>query len=185
MRLVRARIAPPEGLKTPRGRRLFVTVHRRENHERLESDILPAIRSVVERLPDVDAVVAIHPNPKVALPMRRLLANRPRIQLLEPMDYPASLGLVRQSALVITDSGGLQEEATALGTPVVVVRRVTERMEAVTAGNALVIGTGEAEIAGRLAALLEDTAQLERMSHPSDVFGDGYAADRIARRLIA
>ncbi|MFT7622426.1 MAG: UDP-N-acetylglucosamine 2-epimerase (non-hydrolyzing) [Myxococcota bacterium] len=184
MRLVQDQIKPPEGLAEPIGRRLFVTVHRRENHKRLESDILPALRQVLADTPDLDAVLTVHPNPNVAEPLRRVLGSHPRIQLLDPVDYPHSLGLIRQSTLVITDSGGLQEEATALGTPVMVVRELTERIEALATGNALIIGTGAAAVASRVSKLLANPIQLERMSRPSDVFGDGYASGRIVKRIV-
>ncbi len=184
MRLVEHRVAPPSELPSPRGRRLFVTVHRRENHARLEEDILPAIAAIVCANPDLDVVVSMHPNPCVLEPTRRALGHLERVHLTEPLDYTESLGLVRQSTLVVTDSGGLQEEATALGTPVLVVRRLTERMEAVSAGNALVIGTTADEVANRIQRVLDDDALRARMSVPSEVFGDGHAADRIVAHLL-
>jgi len=184
MRLVNNRIAYPTELPAPVGRRIFFTSHRRENLDRLEGHILPAIRSVVTQNPDVDVVVSVHPNPVVEQAMQRYLQGHERIHLMRPLDYTEALGLVRDSTLVVTDSGGLQEEATAMGTPVLVLRRVTERIEAVDAGCALVIGTDAQSMSERICGVLNDAALLAQMAQPSRVFGDGYAAERIVAHVL-
>ncbi len=184
MRLVTDRITHPDELPASVGRRIFFTSHRRENLDRLEGHILPAIRTVVEQSKDVDVVVSVHPNPLVEQAMHRYLAGHERIHLMRPLDYTEALGLVRDSTLVVTDSGGLQEEATALGTPVLILRRVTERIEAVDAGCALVVGTDAHSISQRIMAVLDDDSVLNQMAKPSRVFGDGYAADRIVAHLL-
>jgi len=184
MRLVNERITLPNELPKSGGRRIFFTSHRRENLDRLEGHILPAIRTIVEQSRDVDVVVSVHPNPAVEQAMHRYLAGHERIHLMRPLDYTEALGLVRDSTLVVTDSGGLQEEATALGTPVMILRRVTERIEAVDAGCALVVGTDAHSVSQRIMAVLDDESVLNQMAKPSRVFGDGYAADRIVAHLL-
>jgi len=183
VRLVSDRIESPAPRLSHAPRRLFLTVHRRENHSRLVKDILPAIKRVVREAPDVEVVVSVHPNPAVREPLLRQLGGLDRVQLMPPLSYGATLGLVRDSTLVVTDSGGLQEEAAVLGTPVMVLRRVTERIEAVRAGNALVIGTDVGQVAGHILEIVKDDHRLGQMARPSDVFGDGHAAERIAALL--
>ncbi len=184
MRLVQDRVQSAADLPPALGQRLFVTTHRRENLPKLEEEILPAIRAVVEARPTLDVVVSVHPNPLVQQAVQRQLGGHPRIHLMRPLDYTESLALVRDVTLVVTDSGGLQEEATALGTPVMVLRRVTERIEALDAGCALLVGTDAVEIATRIGHVLDDDVVRERMAHPSKVFGDGHAAERIVSHLI-
>ncbi len=124
VRLVAPDARRPAHLPASPGRRLFVTLHRRENHSRLASELLPAVRRVVRDHADTDAVVSVHPNPAVRGAVAKTLAGADRIHLCAPMAYAETLALVRESTLVVTDSGGLQEEATALGTPLVVLRAV-------------------------------------------------------------
>lgn len=182
--LVLPRSHVPASLPAHPGRRLFVTVHRRENHARLPTELLPAIRRVVAAHPDTDAVVSVHPNPAVRRAMTRALVGADRVHLLAPLDYAATIGLVRQATLVITDSGGLQEEATAIGTPLVVLRDITERNEAVDSGNAVLSAGGAPAIAKAIGDLLDNDAARLRMAQPSDVFGRGDAAPQIARLLL-
>lgn len=188
LRLSTQRMPPPVPdphmeAKTP-NLRLFVTLHRRENQPLLTSDILPALRRVIADHPHVTAVVSVHPNPTVRRAVARELTGVPRIELRPPLDYGETLALVRDAALVVTDSGGLQEEATALGTPVVVLRQRTERAEAVDAGCAILPGTGAMAIAQTLHRLLTDHQARAQMARKSDVFGDGHAAERIVEHVL-
>jgi UDP-N-acetylglucosamine 2-epimerase (non-hydrolysing) len=184
VRLCRARVEPPRDLPEKRDFRLYVTVHRRENHDRLQSAILPAIARVVADNQNLDAVVSVHPNPAVRAAVQQTLSGVERVHLRLPLDYGASLAMVRDATLVVTDSGGLQEEAAALGTPVVVLRQLTERQEAIEYGHAIMPGTGAVQIAHTLHGLLQDPVTRAAMSRPSAAFGDGYAAQRIAARIV-
>src|SRR5262249_11354022 len=120
---------------------LLVTGHRRENFGMPFENICYALKEIVEKNEDVQVIYPVHLNPNVVEPVRRSLGDSDRIHLTEPLDYPYLIWLLDRSYLVVTDSGGIQEEAPALGKPVVVMRDVTERMEGVTAGTAVLVGT--------------------------------------------
>jgi UDP-N-acetylglucosamine 2-epimerase (non-hydrolysing) len=182
---VHARTTPDDVPRTDAPRLIFVEAHRRENlGEPLEA-ICRALRSVVERHPDVSILWPVHPNPAVVEPARRILGGSERIQLVAPVSYRKLVGAIGRCTIVATDSGGLQEEAPCLGKPVIVLRRVTERPEGVTAGTLKLVGTQERDVAGALDELLDDTAAYQRMARAANPYGDGQAARRIADALWA
>jgi len=168
------------------GRRIvLLTAHRRESF----GDDLRAIGEGVRRVArdfagDVVVAYPLHLNPNVAGPMRDLLAGEPGVHLLPPLPYLPFLRLLLASTLVITDSGGVQEEATALGKPFLVVRKASERLEGVDAGVGELVGTDAGAIAGAAGRLLSDSPLYARRAVPSTVFGDGGAAERIAAVLL-
>jgi UDP-N-acetylglucosamine 2-epimerase (non-hydrolysing) len=166
-------------------RLLLVTTHRRESFETGIAEICEALKEIVSKHEDVAAVLPVHPNPKVKRPVERVLAGAPRIHLVEPLDYGPFVALLDRSHVVLTDSGGIQEETTALGKPTLVLRETTERPEAIAAGTALLAGTRREVIVSQAAKLLTDAELYARMAKPSNVFGDGHAATRIAERLQA
>jgi len=166
---------PAEGVDQ---RIILVTAHRRENFDGGMERIAAALLKIVER-EDVVALFPVHPNPNVVGPMRTMLGNHPRIRLLPPLDYVPFVHLLSRSYLVLTDSGGVQEEAPALGKPVLVMRDTTERPEGVEAGTALLVGTDPSLIAGEALRLLQDRQHYLRMSRAHNPFGDGHASERI------
>ena len=131
---------------------------------------------------DVQIIYPMHPNPNVRGPVNDLLSDHPRIVLLDPLDYPAFVYLMTRAAIILTDSGGIQEEAPALGKPVLVTRETTERPEGVAAGTALLVGTEEANIVGSLGHLLDDAEAYKAMSQAHNPYGDGKASDAHRRR---
>ncbi len=166
----------------PWGKRiLLVTAHRRENFGRPLEDICAALREIARRYSDVVHIVyPVHLNPRVQEPVHRLLASVPNITLLPPLDYLPLVHLMKRAHLVLTDSGGIQEEAPGLGKPVLVLREVTERPEAVEAGTAKVVGVGYERIVSQVVRLLEQDDEYERMARAVNPYGDGRAAERIA-----
>jgi UDP-N-acetylglucosamine 2-epimerase (non-hydrolysing) len=164
------------------GKRLvLVTVHRRENFGAPLERICDALRRIAEGIDDgTHLVCTVHPNPNVSGVLRERLGRHPRISLIEPLDYLAFVALLEQCHLVLTDSGGIQEEAPAFGKPVLVLREVTERPEAVEAGLARLVGSDTDAIVRETLALLQDAAAYERMARVVNPFGDGHAAERIA-----
>ena len=181
------RVPPPPGLEAALdGRRLvLVTAHRRENFDAGLGEICLALKTLVERFDDIVAVLPVHPNPNVKGPVERMLAGVERIRLIAPVDYGPFVWLLDRAAIILTDSGGIQEEATALGRPTLVMREVTERPEAIAAGGARLVGAHSGPIVDQASALLTDPALHRRMSAGSDVFGDGKAAGRIVAALGA
>ncbi len=157
---------------------VLVTAHRRENFDGGMERIASALLKIVER-EDVFAIFPVHPNPNVVGPMRAMLGDHPRIRLLPPQDYVPFVNLLSRSYVVLTDSGGVQEEAPALGKPVLVMRTTTERPEGVEAGTALLVGTDPALIASEAHRLLQDRQHYLRMSRAHNPFGDGRASERI------
>jgi len=164
----------------PDTRLILVTGHRRESFGETFEGICLAIRDVVQRHPDVRVVYPVHLNPNVAAPVRRILGQEERVHLLAPQGYLDFLALLERAYLVLTDSGGVQEEAPAFGKPVLVMRDVTERPEGVACGVACVVGTSRQSIGAALSDLLEQRTQYERMSRALSPYGDGRAAERIA-----
>jgi UDP-N-acetylglucosamine 2-epimerase (non-hydrolysing) len=158
---------------------ILVTTHRRENFDGGIKDIATAILNLVKR-EDVEVVFPVHPNPNVLSPMRSMLGAHKRIQLTEPLDYVSFVYLLSRSHFVLSDSGGVQEEAPALGKPVLVMRNTTERPEGITAGTALLVGTNSDRITREAVRLLDDHGHYDRMSRAHNPFGDGYASRRIA-----
>lgn len=164
------------------GRRLvLVTAHRRENFGAPFEAILDAVAELHDSHPDVDFVYPVHPNPNVRGPAHARLGGLERVSLIEPASYEDLAGLIKASHLVLTDSGGIQEEAPALGKPVLVLRSETERPEAVEAGVAKLVGTDRRRIVAEASRLLTDPAAYGRMARGVSPYGDGRAASRIVR----
>ncbi|WP_424629000.1 non-hydrolyzing UDP-N-acetylglucosamine 2-epimerase [Bradyrhizobium sp. SYSU BS000235] len=161
------------------GRRMIlVTGHRRENFGNGFENICNALLRIV-REHDVRIVYSVHPNPNVREPVERLLGANDQITLIDPQDYEPFVFLMQQSYLIITDSGGVQEEAPSLGKPVLVMREKTERPEAVNAGTVILVGTDPERIFGETSKLLTDTAHYQAMAQAINPYGDGLAASRI------
>lgn len=167
-------------LRNTHRRTILVTGHRRENFgDGLESVCRALLRLATES--DVEIVYPVHPNPNVMQPVHSLLGGLPNVHLVEPMDYLPFVYLMSRSYFVITDSGGIQEEAPSLGKPVLVMRETTERPEAVSAGTVLMVGVDEVRILSEARRLLNDAEHYQRMSTSHNPYGDGYAADRIVK----
>jgi UDP-N-acetylglucosamine 2-epimerase (non-hydrolysing) len=162
-------------------RLLVVTTHRRENWGEPMREIYRALIDLVEEFPDVEAVFPVHKNPVVRDVARELLEGRERIHLLEPLEYQPFANLLKASYLVLTDSGGLQEEAPSLGKPVLVLRDTTERPEAVQAGTVKLVGTNRKRVYKEAHLLLADADEYNKMARAINPYGDGKAARRIAK----
>lgn len=162
----------------PAKRLILVTGHRRENFGRGFENICRALARLAER-PDVQIVYPVHLNPNVRGPVHRWLGGRPNIELIEPLDYLPFVYLMDRAHLVITDSGGIQEEAPSLGKPVLVMRDTTERPEAVYAGTVQLVGTAVERIVGAAERLLDDENAYRAMAQAANPYGDGRAAERI------
>lgn len=176
-----------EALNTldPSKRTVLVTSHRRENWGEPLRNICQAILSLAERFPDTQYVYPVHPNPIVRDTVYALLSSHPRILLTAPVDVRDMHNLMARSYLVLTDSGGLQEEAPALGAPVVVLRTETERPEAVESGTAVLAGVGQADIERIAVNLLADKAAHDAMKNAVSPYGDGHASEKIADAIAA
>ena len=170
------------GFLSPSRRMVLVTGHRRENFGDGFEHICMALRELSER-EDVEIVYPVHLNPNVQEPVKRILGDRGRVHLIEPQDYLPFVWLMDRASLLITDSGGIQEEAPSLGKPVLVMRDVTERPEAVEAGTVRLVGTDTARIVAAATALLDDEAAYKAMSRAHNPYGDGHASERIAARV--
>jgi len=158
---------------------LLVTGHRRENHGQGFVNICAALKEIAVNNPDVEIVYPVHLNPNVLKPVNELLGAIPNIHLVKPLSYPSFVWLMNQSYLIITDSGGVQEEAPSLGKPVLVMRDTTERPEAVTAGTVILVGTNTDRIIKETQELLDNTDKYESMSSLHNPYGDGKACERI------
>lgn len=169
-------------LADPR-RMLLVTTHRRENWGKPMARIGRAVRRIVDAFPDTVAVVPWHLNPLVREALTPALSGQARVWLIEPQDYVPFVKLMQKSALILTDSGGVQEEAPSLGKPVLVLRETTERPEGVAAGTARLVGTDEDRIVAEASRLLSNPAAYAAMSRAASPYGDGGAARRIADAL--
>jgi UDP-N-acetylglucosamine 2-epimerase (non-hydrolysing) len=179
-RLERGEIAGSACPDTDPNRKLIVvTAHRRESFGPGFEQICMAIRQIA-CLPEVQIVYPVHPNPNVAGPVHRLLGDHPRIRLIEPLDYVSFVDLMRRSYLLLTDSGGIQEEAPSLGKPVLVLREKTERPEAVEAGTATLVGTDVRKIVDTATMLIRDTGEYQRRQKIHNPYGDGQASGRMA-----
>jgi UDP-N-acetylglucosamine 2-epimerase (non-hydrolysing) len=166
-------------------RLILVTAHRRENFGRPLEQICHALRDVAELYSgEVEIIYPVHPNPQVWGPVHRLLDNIPGITLTEPLGYLPFIHLMNRSTIVLTDSGGVQEEAHGLGKPVLVLRNVTERPEAIEAGTARLAGITREQIVGHIRQLLDDPSEYARMARAINPYGDGHAAERIVNALI-
>jgi len=163
---------------------LLVTAHRRENFGAPLESICAALKDLAAR-GDVEIVYPVHLNPNVQEPVQRLLGNVAHITLLPPLDYLPLVHLMKHAAVILTDSGGIQEEAPAFGTPVLVLREVTERPEGIEAGTLRLVGTDRNRIVAQASLLLDDPAAYAQMAKAANPFGDGHAAERIVRALLS
>src|SRR5690242_9784812 len=166
------------------GRQLIlVTMHRRESWGDDLEAVCNAIREIVQRWANVMVALPVHPNPNVQKPVCQLLGGHPRIKLLPPLNYIPFLALMRRAYLILTDSGGVQEEAPSLGVPVLVLRKTTERPEAAQSGLARIIGTNPDAIVKHVEELMEDSLAYRRMATAANPYGDGRASERIVEVL--
>lgn len=167
-----------------RGQRLvLVTSHRRESLDQDLHQICLALRDLIRSFEDIEILYPVHLNPRVQETVREILGSTERIHLIAPLPYPIFVQLLRAAYLILTDSGGVQEEAPTFGTPVLVLREVTERSEAIDAGVAELIGVKREDILQEASHLLKDHKAYARFARPSNPFGDGYAAERIVRHI--
>ena len=165
-------------------RLILVTAHRRESFGEPLENICEALRKIVERNKNVKIVYPVHPNPNVQMPVKRILGNVNRIYLISPLNYESFVHFMNKSFFILTDSGGIQEEAPSLGKPVLVMRDRTERPEAIEAGTARLVGTETSKIIENVERLLNDKAEYQRMAKATNLFGDGKAAERIVKILL-
>ena len=168
-----------------RGNRLILmTTHRRENLGEPMRNVYKALRKVLETHADVEAIFPVHKNPKVREIVQEELGGLDRVHLIEPMDYEPFANLMGKVDIVLTDSGGIQEEAPALGKPVLVLRDTTERPEAVDAGTVKLIGTAYEDVLRETNLLLDDSAHYKKMAEAANPYGDGKACERIIRAIL-
>ncbi len=163
---------------------ILVTCHRRENYGEPMANIMTALRRIAETYEDVELVYPVHLSPVVREAAGKYLSGHERIHLIDPLDVEEMHNLMARSYMVMTDSGGLQEEAPALGRPVLVLRRETERPEAVAAGTVQIAGTQEEEIFQMASQLLTDQGAYQAMAHAVNPYGDGFACRRIADAIL-
>jgi len=159
---------------------ILVTGHRRENHGQGFINICEALKEIANANPDVQIVYPVHLNPNVQRPVQQILSGIENIKLIAPLAYPAFVWLMTKSYMIITDSGGVQEEAPSLGKPVLVMRDTTERPEAVEAGTVILVGTDKEKIVSEAQSLLNDSDRYQKMSELHNPYGDGMACERIA-----
>ena len=162
-------------------RLILATVHRRENWGSPLISIAESFLNILDKFPDTALLLPLHRNPTVREPLQKILGNHPRIFLTEPLDYSELVGAIDRCYFVLTDSGGLQEEAPSLGKPVLVLRKTTERPEAIAAGTAKLVGTETSEIVGAATELLTDSDTYQKMATAINPFGDGHAAEYIVQ----
>jgi len=174
---------PPE-LDVNGARLVLVTAHRRESFGQPFRELCLALRDIAERFEDVQLIYPVHLNPNVRRPVHEILGACPRVRLVEPQGYARFVALLLRADLVLTDSGGIQEEAPSLGKPVLVLREKTERPEGVAAGVVKLVGTQRARIVAEATHLLSDRAAYAAMAREVDVYGDGQAATRICEVLV-
>ena len=164
--------------------RLLLTIHRRENHGAPLVRICRAVLRIVEAFPSLQVIYPVHPNPNVKEVVPQYLGGHPRIELTQPMGYEEFVAQMECAYLILTDSGGVQEEAPTLDKPVLVLRDNTERPEGVAVGSSLLVGTEEDDIVMQTTKLLTDPATYRRMADAINPYGDGYAASRILDVII-
>ena len=177
---VRADYTHPELEWATDSRLIMITAHRRENLGEPMQHMFRAIRRVMDEHPDVKAIYPIHMNPVVRETANSILGNDDRVHIIEPLDVLDFHNFLSRSYLILTDSGGIQEEAPSLGKPVLVMRDTTERPEGIVAGTLKLVGTGEETIYKEFNCLLSDKDEYEAMSKASNPYGDGHACERIA-----
>jgi UDP-N-acetylglucosamine 2-epimerase (non-hydrolysing) len=167
----------------PARRMVLVTTHRRESFGGPLESICAAVRTLVERFEDLEVVIPVHPNPQVKQVVVRKLLDLQRVHLIEPVDYVEFTNLMARAHIILTDSGGVQEEAPSLGKPVLVLREVTERPEGVEAGTAAIVGTDQDKIVRTASELLTSPGAYAKMANAVSPYGDGRASERIADAL--
>lgn len=167
----------------PRKRLVLVTLHRRENWDAGVAGVCAAIKALRNQYKDLQFVLPLHLNPRVRAPIESLLGSEPNINLIEPLSYPAFIALLKRAHLVLSDSGGVQEEAPSFGVPVLVLRDKTERGEAIRAGTAKLVGTRAERILMEARGLLDSPRAYRRMAKANNPFGDGRASLRIAHAV--
>jgi len=165
-------------------RMILVTGHRRENFGSGFQQICEALRIIALKQPDIQIVYPVHLNPNVREPVNRILSNLPNIHLTEPLDYQQFVHLMNQSTLILTDSGGVQEEAPSLGKPVLVMRDTTERPEAVEAGTVKLVGVNQQTIVDETMHLLNNSDAYQKMAYAHNPYGDGTASEKILDALL-
>jgi len=170
-------------LQFPEEKIILMTAHRRENFGEPFRQICQAVRSLTRKFRSIHWIYPVHPNPNVRRPALATLGNLPNVHLVDPLDYADLVHVMKISKLVVTDSGGLQEEAPSLGKPVVVLRDVTERPEAVRAGTVVLAGTNGAKIIREVSKLLENAGHYRRMANAVNPYGDGRASERILQAI--
>ncbi|KRN90360.1 UDP-N-acetylglucosamine 2-epimerase [Ligilactobacillus ceti DSM 22408] len=163
----------------PEHKMILVTMHRRENLGAAMEEVFQALLEVVQEKDDVEIVYPMHLNPKVREVARKILGNHPRVHLIEPLDVTGFHHLLNESYFIMTDSGGIQEEAPSLGKPVLVLRDTTERPEGIAAQTLKLVGTQSANVKKTMLTLLEDQELYQTMSQASNPYGDGHASQRI------
>lgn len=168
----------------PKNKIVLITLHRRENFGKPLVKICQALKLVVKRNKNIEIIYPVHPNPNVRLPVERLLGNLERIHLIKPLDYLSFIKLMQKSYLILTDSGGIQEEASALGKPVLVLREMTERPEAIKAGSARLVGSNPTRIIQEFERLIKSKIIFPKTAIKTSPFGDGKASIRIRKFLI-
>ncbi len=162
---------------------ILVTGHRRESFGETFENMCSAMLDIVQRNSDVEIVYPVHFNPNVRKPVNKILKNKERVHLIEPVEYPEMVWLMKQSYLILTDSGGIQEESPSLGKPVLVMREVTEREEGIKAGTAKLVGTNKNRIVEEVEKLLRNKRAYSKMAKSKNPYGDGKASYRI-RKII-
>ena len=180
---VDAEIETLKATVNPNKKIILVTGHRRENHGQGFINICEALKKIAQLYPDCDVIYPVHLNPNVQKPVYELLSDVDNVKLIAPLSYPAFVWLMEKSHMIITDSGGVQEEAPSLGKPVLVMRDTTERPEAVEAGTVLLVGTNTNVIIEEANRLLKDTSAYETMSQLHNPYGDGKACGRIVNYI--
>jgi UDP-N-acetylglucosamine 2-epimerase (non-hydrolysing) len=172
-------LAPPWPEIDPTKKLIVVTAHRRESFGEKFEQICRALVQLARRS-DVQIIYPVHPNPNVQDPVNRILKNEPNITLIEPVSYVPFVDLMRRAYLIVTDSGGIQEEGPSLGKPILVLREKTERPEAVSAGTVKLVGADPEKIVREAVALLDDRAMYDALARVHNPYGDGRASRRIS-----
>ena len=162
---------------------ILVTGHRRESFGEGFENICQGLKKIAKHNPDIQLIYPVHLNPSVRGPVFRILGDTTNVHLIEPLDYALFVFLMNRAYIILTDSGGIQEEAPSLGKPVLVMRDKTERPEAIEAGTAKIIGTDCERIFTETQQLLDDQVEYEKMAMATNPFGDGNAAERIVQVL--
>ncbi len=174
------RLEPTDGM-----RMVLVTAHRRESFGQPFRQICQALRALAERRRDVLIVYPVHLNPNVQSPVHEILDGVPNVRLLAPLDYVSFVSCMQRASILLTDSGGIQEEGPSLGKPVLVMREVSERPEAIAAGTAALTGTDPERIFRAVSSLLDDQVLYKRMTSSPNPYGDGHASERIVQFLMS